>query len=1162
MGECWGPAPVLTSSLKTRIPARKMAAAATVSQSNESDCIYFCVMTGRTGRNLSDLWDFTRKPPVVNFTFPRNNSSMLDLESILPNLITSAENTEFMKNVPTELWTSRTSTSSSVDEGFLDIQAVTSQGPSDPVRTRKKPLELSETLVGKQSNLSFTTKEIPLKIGNIAPTKLPPFIHGVASKENKISPTKSLSLVDTIAQKHQPVEKQSLLPPNTLKDHSISFLSQKAQNGSSLKVPGWTTIAALEMLQRPYTIMPLWTGDSVQHDNISVTTRMTVPSGLPVSQTQTGPSRRASSGDVPSMKMDATVVSTWAQITSPSNGRISLEMSPPRMTMAALDLVQRPYTMMPLWTGTALQHDNISVTTKMTVPPGLQVSQIQTHPLPRASSMDVPPGNMDARYTPMSTWAQITSLSHGKISLEMSPLRTMMATLDLVQRPNTMMTLLTGSVQQHDNISVTTKMTVPPGLQASQTQTRPSPRASSMDVPPGNMNARHTLKSTWAQITSPSHGRISLDMTLMRADHDFIDQQNIVTARKPAQITNGKKHPIPPVTLPLMQVLLPQTKPSVDSPRISLTAYTRSRCRQTKLEVTPPSITSVVPKISSCVMELCRFYQQCLCTNQELYSRYKKHRQCIQFYSWYLKNATYICEKLQGKPNRHKTTYAQESGGSPVLPELTDLPLRNINNVTFDGVFKNIESVTSFLDCLGSHFTWLQVIFTNFPALLNFVSKLKCVTGLCPKDLEDYGCACRYELEGLPIDAADSCCFQHRKCYEEASEMDCSLDPSKIIADVSCLTKNLTCESGSDCEKLLCDCDKAAIECFVNTHINSSLKGLDITFCPAPVTVTPETVFQNGDIIPDSKSQQNRSVDTFYWAAQEGELNPQQSDVMAALPSTEEMTNTFQTSTAPPDTPAVESSMGPGYVLNNLMPAAQGTPQPPNVTPTKSGFKIVEESTLRSHLAAATETESVEQVCDRFHFQRVKEDGSVKSDLPLLGEMLYCLTGRCPEDFELYGCYCGQEGIGNPKDILDSCCFSHQCCIEHLKKLGCAPDRNVRSEVVCIDRKPTCVGWSICDKLVCACDKAAAECMAAAPFNGTMRSLNRRQCQGAPLLCRNGGSQAKPERAMGTQSDSSDSEDSSSSEEQSPMREIVRAEDSGSLVPRGGRRTRSIHLGN
>ncbi|NXR99089.1 OC90 protein, partial [Oxylabes madagascariensis] len=80
------------------------------------------------------------------------------------------------------------------------------------------------------------------------------------------------------------------------------------------------------------------------------------------------------------------------------------------------------------------------------------------------------------------------------------------------------------------------------------------------------------------------------------------------------------------------------------------------------------------------------------------------------------------------------------------------------------------------------------------------------------------------------------CCFQHRKCYEEALEMECTWDPSKISADVSCSAKNLTCESVDPCEQFLCTCDKDAIECFVNAQINSSLNGLDVSSCPSPVT--------------------------------------------------------------------------------------------------------------------------------------------------------------------------------------------------------------------------------------------------------------------------------------------------------------------------------------
>ncbi|NXJ81557.1 OC90 protein, partial [Trogon melanurus] len=181
----------------------------------------------------------------------------------------------------------------------------------------------------------------------------------------------------------------------------------------------------------------------------------------------------------------------------------------------------------------------------------------------------------------------------------------------------------------------------------------------------------------------------------------------------------------------------------------------------------------------------------------------------------------------------------QELKPPAFLPELLNTPERILNNATFfNGVFQNVESVALFFDCLGSHFTWLQSIFTNFPALLNFVNKMKCVTGFCPRDFEDYGCSCRFEMEGLPVDEADDCCFQHRKCYEEAVEMECTWDPSKISTDVNCFTENLTCESADPCEQFLCNCDKDAIECFGNTHINSSLNGLDVSFCLSPVTET------------------------------------------------------------------------------------------------------------------------------------------------------------------------------------------------------------------------------------------------------------------------------------------------------------------------------------
>lgn len=56
--------------------------------------------------------------------------------------------------------------------------------------------------------------------------------------------------------------------------------------------------------------------------------------------------------------------------------------------------------------------------------------------------------------------------------------------------------------------------------------------------------------------------------------------------------------------------------------------------------------------------------------------------------------------------------------------------------------------------------------------------------------------------------------------------------------------------------------------------------------------------------------------------------------------------------------------------------------------------------------------------CDRLAFLHVGRGRDVRA-MPQLGEMLFCLTSRCPEEFEAYGCYCGQEGRGDPRDALD-----------------------------------------------------------------------------------------------------------------------------------------------
>ncbi|KAM9302597.1 otoconin-90 [Morus bassanus] len=470
----------------------------------------------------------------------------------------------------------------------------------------------------------------------------------------------------------------------------------------------------------------------------------------------------------------------------------------------------------------------------------------------------------------------------------------------------------------------------------------------------------------------------------------------------------------------------------------------------------------------------------------------------------------------------------QELEPPAFLPELLNTPERILNNATFfNGVFQNVESVALFFDCLGSHFTWLQSVFTNFPALLNFVNKMKCVTGFCPRDFEDYGCSCRFEMEGLPVDEADDCCFQHRKCYEEAMEIECTWEPSKISTDVSCSTENLTCESGDACEQFLCNCDKDAIECFMNAHINSSLNGLDVSFCPSLVTVIS---FEPSEMVQGTSKAGGKSLIILLLMNQS--LLTTEDGFMEAVVPVE------KTTTSPAPFPGDINSTQVKIVPTEKIPAGISARTKEKETSPASGQSTASSGiALELVLSDRGPNEPAGKVCKRLTFLQERGNGTVKRELPQLGQMLFCLTERCPEEFESYGCYCGQEGRGYPTDALDRCCFSHHCCMEQVKKLGCHAERTSRSEVVCFDHKPKCIGWSMCEKLLCACDKTAAECMASAFFNESLKFPHRQECQEEKVLCQ---SDPYERPSIGTEIGTGISSSEESSEEEGPLWSVLR----------------------
>ncbi|XDV27888.1 hypothetical protein PO909_031338, partial [Leuciscus waleckii] len=130
-------------------------------------------------------------------------------------------------------------------------------------------------------------------------------------------------------------------------------------------------------------------------------------------------------------------------------------------------------------------------------------------------------------------------------------------------------------------------------------------------------------------------------------------------------------------------------------------------------------------------------------------------------------------------------------------------------------------------------------------------------------------------------------------------------------------------------------------------------------------------------------------------------------------------------------------------------------------------------------------------------FLQYRASGQVLRDMSALGEMLRCLTGRCPHEYQHYGCYCGQQGTGNPVDQLDRCCFLQQCCLEKLSVLGCRKNRKLNAQISCQKGKPRCSGVSVCDRLQCVCDRSTAECMAASHFNQSVAS----SCSGPRPPC-------------------------------------------------------------
>ncbi|XP_032171906.1 HERV-H LTR-associating protein 1 [Mustela erminea] len=103
---------------------------------------------------------------------------------------------------------------------------------------------------------------------------------------------------------------------------------------------------------------------------------------------------------------------------------------------------------------------------------------------------------------------------------------------------------------------------------------------------------------------------------------------------------------------------LPTTWPLTpkEEPALVLGLHQVSRCPELLLEegaITAAPLTLAIQKFNPCLMELCRFFQQCLCMSQKREARAEAMRYCLQYYSWFLKNATYICQRVKRVSHSH-----------------------------------------------------------------------------------------------------------------------------------------------------------------------------------------------------------------------------------------------------------------------------------------------------------------------------------------------------------------------------------------------------------------------------------------------------------------------------------------------------------------------------
>uniref|UniRef100_A0A8D0BVN4 Phospholipase A2 n=1 Tax=Salvator merianae TaxID=96440 RepID=A0A8D0BVN4_SALMN len=124
----------------------------------------------------------------------------------------------------------------------------------------------------------------------------------------------------------------------------------------------------------------------------------------------------------------------------------------------------------------------------------------------------------------------------------------------------------------------------------------------------------------------------------------------------------------------------------------------------------------------------------------------------------------------------------------------------------------------------------------------------------------------------------------------------------------------------------------------------------------------------------------------------------------------------------------------------------------------------------------------------------------VKANLLQFGIMIRATTGKSAfPHYSTYGCYCGIGGKGDPVDATDRCCQVHDCCYGKMSSLGCNPKMEIYS--YSIQKGSVICGKTLCKRMICECDAAAAECFQKSTYHLKYAYYPNWLCKGASPDC-------------------------------------------------------------